>query len=65
MKLPSLFTMFFLVVVNLRKEPVAVNVQTDVASVNELFTKGKTVSNTKQPSFELPSYGWFIGVERP
>lgn len=53
-----------LVVVNLRKEPVTVHVQTDVAPVSKLSGKGKIVSNTQQPSFKLPRYGWFIGLKK-
>lgn len=54
-----------LVVINLNNDPVTVKVQTDIAPLNKLFCKGKIVSNTKQPSFKLPGYGYFIGVKRP
>ena len=53
-----------LVVINFRNKPVAVKVQSDVTSLNELLSKGKIVSNEKNPSFELPAYGWFIGRQR-
>ena len=53
-----------LVVVNLRDIPLAVTVQTDIAPWNEVFARGQIVSNEKQPSFDLPPYGWFIGMER-
>ena len=53
-----------LVVINLRKEPVTVKVQSDVAPLTELLSKGKIVSNEKNPSFELLEYGWFIGKQR-
>jgi len=54
-----------LVVINFRNEPIAVKVQTDIASWDELFAKGKIVLSAPQPLFDLPPYGWFIGIERP
>ena len=53
-----------LVVINLRKEPVTVNVQTNVAPLKKLLSKGKIVSNAIQPAFELTGYGYFIGISK-
>jgi glycosidase len=52
-----------LVVINLRKKPVTVNVQSEFVPLKELLSKGKLVTNEKNKplSFELPEYGWFIG----
>ena len=53
-----------LVVINFWIEPVTVTVQTDGASLDKLFSKGKiTVSEEKQTTFELQRYGWFIGLK--
>ncbi|MCL2743197.1 MAG: alpha-amylase family glycosyl hydrolase [Planctomycetaceae bacterium] len=47
-----------LVVINLRNEPVAVDVESEITPTAVLFEKGKQI---KHLSFELPSYGWYIG----
>lgn len=54
-----------LVVINFRKKPVTVKVQSDFAPLKELLSKGKLLTNEKNPSFELPEYGWFIGQVLP
>lgn len=56
-----------LVVINFRKKPVTVNVQSEFVPLQELLSKGKLITNekNKNPSFELPEYGWFIGKVQP
>jgi glycosidase len=53
-----------LVVINLRKKPVTVKVQSNVAPLQELLSKGKLITNEQNPTFELPEYGWFVGKVR-
>jgi glycosidase len=50
-----------LVVINLRKKPVTVDVQSDFIPTETLLIKGKQM---KPLSFELPLYGWFVGKVR-
>lgn len=51
----------FLVVINFRKEPVTVRIQSGFAPLDESISKGKIVANETNPTFELPAYGYYIG----